>query len=112
MQDTSQWSVKEIISFLTTEQSDVSFSEYARLHIKLMINSGHNRNAKNYRLAVASLEQYLHRRPRPDPQGQVHLPCRKLPHEGRNIQRLTTYIETWETKNGKIRLPKKQQKLL
>lgn len=25
---------------------------------------------------------------------------------------LTTYIETWETKNGKIRLPKKQQKLL
>lgn len=111
-QGTSQWSVKEIISFQTTEQSDVSFSEYARLHIKRMINSGHNRNAKNYRLAVASLEQYLHRRPRPDPQGQVHLPCRKLPHEGRNIQRLTTYIETWEIKNGKIRLPKKQQKLL
>lgn len=59
MQDTSQWSVKEIISFLTTEQSDVSFSEYARLHIKRMINSGHNRNAKNYRMTVASLEQYM-----------------------------------------------------
>lgn len=59
MQDTSQWSVKEIISFLTTDQSDASFSEYAKLHINRMINSGHERNAKNYKLAVASLEQYM-----------------------------------------------------
>lgn len=59
MQDTSQWSVKEIISFLTTDQSDASFSEYAKLHINRMINSGHERNAKNYKLAVASLEHII-----------------------------------------------------
>ena len=104
--------MKEIISFLTTGQSDVSFSEYARLHIKRMINSGHNRNAKNYRLAVASLEQYLHRRPRPDPQGQVHLPRRKLPPEGRNIQSTDHLHRDLGNQERQDPTAEKQQKLL
>ena len=59
MQDTSKWTVKEMIAFLQTEESDASFSDYAKLHISRMINDGHERNAKNYQLAVAHLERYL-----------------------------------------------------
>ncbi len=59
LQDTSAWTIKEIIDFLTKEQEDASFSDYAKLHINRMINSGHERNAKNYKLAVKSLEQYM-----------------------------------------------------
>ena len=59
LQDTSLWSVKEVISFLQTQESDASFTDYARLHINRMINSDHDRNAKNYKMAVQSLERYL-----------------------------------------------------
>lgn len=59
MQDTSTWSVQEVITFLTKEQADANFSEYAKLHINRMINSGHERNAKNYKLAVKNLEQFI-----------------------------------------------------
>nr|WP_303329896.1 hypothetical protein [uncultured Duncaniella sp.] len=56
LQDTSLWSVKEVISFLQTQESDASFTDYAKLHIDRMINSGHDRNAKNYKMAVQSLK--------------------------------------------------------
>lgn len=59
MQDISKWSVKEVVSFLSTEESDASFSDYAKLHISRMVNSGHERNAKNYKLAVAHLERFM-----------------------------------------------------
>lgn len=59
MQDTSKWSVKEIVSFLATEETDASFSDYAKLHISRMINDGHERNSKNYKLAVCHLERHL-----------------------------------------------------
>ncbi len=59
LQDTSLWSVKEVVSFLQTQESNASFTDYAKLHIKRMINSGHDRNAKNYKMAVQSLERYL-----------------------------------------------------
>ena len=59
LQDTSLWSVKEVVSFLQTQESDASFTDYAKLHIDRMINSGHDRNAKNYKMAVQSLERYL-----------------------------------------------------
>lgn len=59
MQDTSTWTAKEVVTFLTTEQSDANFSQYAKLHINRMINSGHERNAKNYKLAVKNLEQFI-----------------------------------------------------
>ena len=59
MQDISKWSVKEVVSFLSTEESDASFSDYAKLHISRMVNGGHERNAKNYKLAVAHLERFM-----------------------------------------------------
>lgn len=59
MQPIDQWTLKEVIAFLQTEETDASFSDYAKLHISRMINDGHERNAKNYQLAVAHLERYL-----------------------------------------------------
>ena len=54
-----QWALKEVISFLTTQENDANFSDYAKLHISRMVNRGQERNAKNYKLAVAHLERYL-----------------------------------------------------
>lgn len=59
LQDTSSWTVKEIIDFLLTNDSDVCFSDYAKIHIDRMINRGQERNAKNYKLAVAHLERFF-----------------------------------------------------
>lgn len=58
-QDTSKWSLQEIIKFLTTLETDICFSEYAQKHITRLINNGQERTAKNYKLAVAHLERYL-----------------------------------------------------
>lgn len=58
-QDTSQWTIKEIVAFLSTEETDASFSDYAKLHISRMENDGHERNAKNYKMAVQHLERFL-----------------------------------------------------
>lgn len=54
--DTSNWDVFQIVEYLTTSQTELCFSEYAQLHIARMINKGQDRNAKNYKLAVSSLE--------------------------------------------------------
>ena len=59
MQNTSSWTVQEVITFLTKQQADANFSEYAKLHINRMINTGHERTAKNYKLAVAHLERFI-----------------------------------------------------
>lgn len=58
-QPIEQWTLKEVIAFLQAEETDASFSDYAKLHISRMINDGHERNAKNYKLAVANLERYI-----------------------------------------------------
>ncbi len=57
--DISDYSVTELIEYLTRVEDNVCFSEYATLHINRMIEEGHERNAKNYRLAVNHLERYL-----------------------------------------------------
>ena len=57
--DSSQWNVNQVIDFLTSEDGDVCFSDYAKIHINRMINGGHERNSKNYRLAVGNLERYV-----------------------------------------------------
>lgn len=57
--DISDYSVAELIEYLTRVEDNVCFSEYATLHINRMIKEGHERNAKNYRLAVNHLERYL-----------------------------------------------------
>ncbi len=52
------WSVKEVVDFLINGDSDISFSDYARLHINRMIDNGQDRNAKNYKLAIQHLERF------------------------------------------------------
>lgn len=54
-----QRNVNQVIDFLTTEAGDVCFSDYAKILTNQMINSGHERNAGNYKLAVAHLERYV-----------------------------------------------------
>ncbi len=57
--DISKYSVSEIIEFLTNMDEDTSFSEFADAFIVRMRAEGHERNAKNYRLAVDHLQRYL-----------------------------------------------------
>lgn len=57
--DAEEWTVNQIIEFLTTESQDICFSDYARIHINRMINSGHERTSKNYKYAVENLERYI-----------------------------------------------------
>mgnify|MGYP001525458771 FL=1 len=57
--DVSQYSISELIKFLLNSETDVCFSEYALRFIARMEKEGHERNAKNYRLAVSHLERYL-----------------------------------------------------
>ena len=56
--DSGRWSVAEVIAYLNNIDDDISFSAYARAHINKMINKGMERNAKNYRLALQSIEEY------------------------------------------------------
>ena len=58
-QNISSWSIKEVVAFLSTDEQDCSFSDYARKHIGRMINRGQDGTAKNYKLAVAHLERYI-----------------------------------------------------
>jgi integrase len=57
-QDISNWNISEVISYLLNGDEDVCFSDYARLHIKRMINKGQERNAKNYKLALQHFERF------------------------------------------------------
>lgn len=57
--DVSQYSISELIKFLLNSETEVCFSEYALRFIARMENEGHERNAKNYRLAVNHLERFL-----------------------------------------------------
>ena len=55
----TRWSVKEVVEYLVKDDEDVCFSDYARIFIKKMEKDGHERNAKNYNLAVRHLERYV-----------------------------------------------------
>jgi integrase len=57
--DITNMSVPEVIELLTDAQAEASYSDYARQHIRNMINTGHERNAKTYKLALENLERYL-----------------------------------------------------
>lgn len=59
LQDTTLWTAKEVIAFLQTEESDANFSDYAKLHIARMVNEGHERTSKNYKLAVSNIEKFF-----------------------------------------------------
>ncbi len=57
--NTSCWTVKDVVEYLTKSSEEVCFSDYATRYIDKMEVDGHQRNAKNYRLAVNHLERYL-----------------------------------------------------
>lgn len=52
------WSAKEVAEFLIGGNDDICFSDYARLHIDKMVDTGHLRNSKNYSLALQHLERF------------------------------------------------------
>ena len=56
--DSSNWSVQEIVRYVTEFNSDLSFSEYARKHVRNMINRGHERTSRNYKLALQHMERF------------------------------------------------------
>ena len=55
----ASWEVRDVVEYLSTPDDEVCFSSYAQKHIDKMFNEGHERNSKNYKLAVAHLERYL-----------------------------------------------------
>lgn len=52
------WTAKEVADFLLRGDDDICFSDYARLHIRHMIDGGQQRNARNYELALGHLERF------------------------------------------------------
>ena len=48
-QDTSLWSVKEMVDFLVSGNDDICFSEYARRHIDALIDRGQERTPRSTR---------------------------------------------------------------
>ena len=56
--DTSRWTFKQILEYLRTADHDICFSEYARLHVDRMIDTGHARTSRNYLLAIQHLERF------------------------------------------------------
>ena len=59
LQNTSSWTVQEVINFLTKQQADANFSQFAKQHIARINNSGHARNAKNYQYVLSHLERFM-----------------------------------------------------
>lgn len=53
------WEVRDVLEYLSTPDDEVCFSSYAQKHIDKMYNDGHERNSKNYKLALLHLERYL-----------------------------------------------------
>ncbi len=57
--DISNWDAKQIIQFLTQEGQEINFTRYALRHIFKMEDMGQARNARNYKMALASLQLFL-----------------------------------------------------
>lgn len=56
--DIRNWTVLEVVEYLTKADEDLCFSEYARLHIDRMRDRGQFRNARNYELALQHFERF------------------------------------------------------
>ncbi|MFH4189151.1 phage integrase SAM-like domain-containing protein, partial [Acinetobacter baumannii] len=50
--------MRQIIEYVTQDDEDICFSDYARLYIDRMVDRGQLRNAKNYKLALQHMERY------------------------------------------------------
>ena len=57
--DISNWDTAQVIDFLTKPDDDVCLSDYARRYYENMIDGGHARNAKNYKLAIENFERFM-----------------------------------------------------
>ena len=57
--DSKNWTVEQVVQYLKQADDDICFSDYARKHIDRMIETGHERNAKNYNLALQHMERYF-----------------------------------------------------
>lgn len=60
MVDCSEWSASEVASYLTKTTEDISFSDYARQHIKKLIRWGQERTSRNYTWALNHMERFAH----------------------------------------------------
>ena len=56
--DSSNWSVSEIVRYVSEFNKDLSFSQYARKHIGKMISRGQERTARNYKWAINHMERF------------------------------------------------------
>lgn len=56
--ETANWSAKEIVSYISSGSTDISFSLFARKYRDRLINENQERSAKNYTLAIKSLELF------------------------------------------------------
>lgn len=56
--DTSNWSVSEIVKYVTEFNKDLSFSDFARKHIGKLINRGQERTSRNYKWAIQHMERF------------------------------------------------------
>lgn len=57
-ENTELWTVQEVVDFIQKANKDLCFSEYARHYIDNLYNEGHERNSKNYSLALQHLERF------------------------------------------------------
>lgn len=58
-QRTTDWGVYEIVDYLENFSKDISFTDFAEKYIGKLINTGHERNARNYRAALKSFVAYM-----------------------------------------------------
>ncbi len=56
--DTSKWTIRQVLEYLRTADEELCFSDFARKHIAHLIDTGHERNARNYLLALQHLERF------------------------------------------------------
>ncbi|MDE7380576.1 MAG: hypothetical protein K2N03_00420, partial [Muribaculaceae bacterium] len=55
-QSISTWTARQVVDFLKSAGEELIFSDYARRYITAMKDNGQLRNARNYEMAVKSLE--------------------------------------------------------
>ncbi|MBR4276122.1 MAG: phage integrase SAM-like domain-containing protein, partial [Prevotella sp.] len=57
--DTRDWTSRMVVDYLEKGDEELVFSDYARKHIDRLIDNGHERNAKNYQLALQHMELFF-----------------------------------------------------
>lgn len=56
--DTTNWSLQEVVKYVTEFNDDISFSDYARKHIQKLIARGQERTSRNYKCALKHMERF------------------------------------------------------